>query len=249
MNLRKSSNPTLSQKVFDKASAGVTAEETMSINGTTNKTAIMLLIVVLSSVLTWGMVAKGSPNVSLYVGGGAIGGLITALITIFGNPKNATITAPLYALFEGLFLGGVSAWFEASYPGIVTNAVGLTFALFFFMLFAYKSQLIKPTRKFKAFIITSIGGIFFFYIMSIILGLFGINLHLFNYGFIGIGIQLFIVAIAALSFILDFEQIEKFSQQGAPKFMEWYSAFGLMVTLIWLYLEILRLLAIFARSD
>jgi uncharacterized YccA/Bax inhibitor family protein len=173
---------------------------------------------------------------------GAIGGFIVALLTIF-KPQWSSVTAPIYSLLQGVFLGGISAYFESMYPGIVIQAVGLTFATCLGLLIAYRSGLIKATENFKSGVIAATGGIAIVYVVTIILGFFGIRVpYIHEGGLIGIGFSLFVVTVAALNLVLDFDFIEKGSQGGAPKFMEWYGAFGLMVTLIWLYIEILRLL-------
>jgi uncharacterized YccA/Bax inhibitor family protein len=174
---------------------------------------------------------------------GAIGGFITALISVF-KKEWSPVTAPIYAVLQGLFLGGVSALFNAQYPGIVIQAVALTFGTMFGLLFAYKSGLIKVTENFKLGVVAATGGIAIAYFFSFILGMFGINIgFMHNNGPIGIIISLVIVVVAALNLVLDFDFIEKGAEAGAPKFMEWYAAFGLLVTLVWLYLEILRLLS------
>jgi len=174
---------------------------------------------------------------------GVIGGLITAIVTIF-KKEWAMYTVPLYAALEGVALGGISRIFEAMYPGIVNQAVFLTFGTLGALLMAYKSGLIKATENFKLGIVAATGGIFFIYLISFILGFFGINIPLVhsNSNF-GILFSFGVVVIAALNLVLDFDFIEEGSEMGAPKYMEWYATFGLLVTLIWLYLEILRLLA------
>ena len=175
--------------------------------------------------------------------GGAIGGFVVALITIF-KKQWAAFTAPLYALLEGLFLGGFSAIFEAKYPGIVIQAVTLTFGTLFCLLLAYRSGLIKATENFKLGVVAATGGIALIYMATIFLGFFGVRMpFIHESGTIGIAFSLFVVVIAALNLVLDFDFIENGAARGAPKYMEWYAAFGLMVTLIWLYIEILRLLA------
>jgi uncharacterized YccA/Bax inhibitor family protein len=174
---------------------------------------------------------------------GAIGGFIVAIITTF-NKTAVRYTAPLYAVLEGLFLGGISAIYEKSYPGIVFQAVALTFGTLFCLLIAYKSRLIRPTENFKLGIFAATGGIAVFYLVTMLLGFFHVNIgFMYNSSPLGIGISLVVVVIAALNLVLDFDFIESGAAQGAPKYMEWYGAFGLLVTLIWLYLEILRLLA------
>ncbi len=178
-----------------------------------------------------------------WVIGGAIGGLIVALVTVFKKTW-AGITSPVYALLEGLFLGGISAIFEAQYPGIVIQAVALTFGTLFSLLLAYKSRLIKVTENFKLGVAAATGSIFLIYLANMLLGFFGIHMpFIHESGIIGIGFSLVVVVIAALNLVLDFDFIENGAASGAPKYMEWYAAFGLMVTLIWLYLEMLRLLA------
>lgn len=253
MALTKSSNPVLNEKVFY-SSRSLEYGEAMTINGTVNKIAMLLFFVVAAASFTWSMVSTsgtGEITSSVYpwMIGGVIGGLILALITVF-KPKLSPYTAPFYALFEGLFLGGISALMNASYPGIVMQAVGLTFGTLFAMLFAYKSGMIKVTQKFRSGIIAATGGIMLFYLVTWVLNIFGIG-NGFYYGssLLSIGISLFVVAIAALNLVLDFDFIEKGAESGAPKYMEWYGAFGLMVTLIWLYIELLRLLAKLASRD
>ncbi|MGQ1908701.1 Bax inhibitor-1/YccA family protein [Marinifilum sp. RC60d5] len=254
MALTKSSNPVLSDKIFYNSRLQ-SHSETMTINGTVNKIALLLFFVVAAASYTWGMVldsaGSGQITSSVYpwMIGGAVGGLILAFVTVF-KPAWSPYTAPFYALFEGLFLGGISALMNASYPGIVMQAVGLTFGTLFAMLFAYKTGLIKVTQKFRAGIVAATGGIMIFYFITWIMNMFGIG-NGFYYGssLLSIGISLFVVAIAALNLVLDFDFIEKGSQAGAPKYMEWYGAFGLMVTLIWLYIELLRLLSKIANRN
>ncbi|MGA8570889.1 MAG: Bax inhibitor-1/YccA family protein, partial [Desulfobaccales bacterium] len=158
-------------------------------------------------------------------------------------PAWAGVTAPLYALLEGLFIGGISAIADAQYPGIVIQAVGLTFGTCLALLLAYKSGMIRASEGFKRGIVAATGGIVLFYLVSFILGLFGVRMPLiYGAGPVGIIFSLIVVTIAALNLVLDFDFIEQGTLQGAPKYMEWYGAFALMVTLIWLYLEILNLL-------
>jgi uncharacterized YccA/Bax inhibitor family protein len=256
MNLTKSSNPVFGKQVFSRSYSD-SNEGIMTINGTVNKTGLMLAIVVFAALFTWNkFFGAYNPNipgaafstVQTWILLGGIGGFITALVTTF-RPQSAAISAPIYAVFEGLFLGGISAFFEAMYPGLVMRAVALTFGVFLIMLFLFRSGKIRATGKFKMGIIAATGGIALVYFVSFIAGMFGANLNfLYGNGTIGIGFSLVVVVIAALNLILDFDMIEQGARYGAPKFMEWYGAFGLMVTLVWLYLEILRLLAKFASS-
>jgi uncharacterized YccA/Bax inhibitor family protein len=174
---------------------------------------------------------------------GLIGGFVVALITTFKQAW-APVTAPIYALLEGLVLGGISAFLNAAYPGIAIQAVCLTFGTLLVLLLAYRSGLIPVTAKLRMGIVAATGGICLFYFLQILLGFFGIQFASINgSGIIGIGFSLFVVAIAALNLVLDFDFIERGAAAGAPKYMEWYGAFGIIVTLVWLYLEILRLLS------
>jgi uncharacterized YccA/Bax inhibitor family protein len=239
-NLMRTSNPALNEKAFK---GQVSIGEAMTLQGTVNKTGLLLLCVVATSAWTWGMAHSETPEAAMpWMFGGMIGGFIVALVTIF-KKQWSPLTAPLYALLEGLVLGGISAIFEKSYPGIAVQAVGLTFGTLFVMLLAYKSGTIRATQGFKLGVIAATGGIAVFYLVEMLLGFFHVQVPAINgSGFIGIGFSVFVVIIAALNLVLDFDMIETGVQNGAPKYMEWYGAFGLMVTLIWLYLEILRLL-------
>lgn len=238
----RTSNPALNEKAFK----GVAVlGDAMTLQGTVNKTGLLLLCVVATSAWTWGLSHSNQPEAALpWMLGGVFGGFVVALVTIF--KKNwAPLTAPLYALLEGLALGGISAMFEKMYPGVAIQAVGLTFGTLFVMLLAYKSGIIKATQGFKIGIIAATGGIAVFYLVEMVLGVFfHVQVPAINgSGPWGIAFSLFVVVIAALNLVLDFDMIETGVRGGAPKYMEWYGAFGLMVTLIWLYLEILRLLA------
>jgi uncharacterized YccA/Bax inhibitor family protein len=249
MNI-KSSNPTLNQKIIrDFAYAGTDAG-IMTIQGTVNKIGILFLLTLGAAVYTWNKVLVGdSGGAMIWMAVGGIGGFITALITVF-NKKSAAITAPIYAIFEGLFLGSISALFAAMYDGIVMRAVLLTLAVLFSLLFLYKSGIIKVTQKFRAGVVAATVGIAVAYFFSFILRMFGMNVNfMYGGGIMSIIISLVIVAVAALNLVLDFDFIERGSQAGLPKYFEWYGAFGLMVTLIWLYLEILRLLSLLTGRD
>lgn len=257
MEITKSSNPVFAKDIFNQ-SATRTSDEVMTVNGTVNKTGLMLLIVVFAATFTWrkffGAMDPAIPGampagIAGWMIGGAIGGLITALITVF-SPRRAALTAPIYAVFEGLFLGAVSAMFEAMYPGLVMRAISLTFGVFAVMLMLYRSGTIRATEKFRTIIFAATGGIALVYLGSFIAGLFGVNVSfLHGNSLLSIGISLFIVVVAALNFILDFDMIDKGAAARAPKYMEWYGAFGLMVTLIWLYMEMLRLLSKISSRD
>lgn len=239
----RTANPALNAKTFGMQS--VAGENVMTIQGTVNKTGLLLAITVVAAGYTW-----SNPGAAMiWMPVGVIGGLITGLITSFKRDW-APVTAPIYSALEGLFLGGISAVFEKQYPGIVFNAVCLTFGTLLTLLLAYKSGVIKPTENFKLGVVAATGGIFLVYVVSAILGMFGVNMQfIHSNGIIGIAISGVIVVVAALNLVLDFDFIEQGSARGVPKYMEWYAAFGLMVTLIWLYLEILRLLTKLQRRD
>src|SRR6267143_733841 len=241
----RTSNPALNAKTFERFGSppGVAAgSEPMTIEGTVNRTAFLLLLLVATATWTWSQTAAGVP-VGGYLLGGILGGFVMALVTIF-KPVWAPVTAPIYALLEGLALGAISAYFQARFPGIVIQAVALTFGVLFALLLAYRSGLIPVTENFRLGIAAATGGIAIFYLVAIGLGFFGIRIPMLHEGsWLGIGFSVFVVIIAALNLVLDFDFIEKGAEQGAPKVMEWYAAFGLIVTLVWLYLEILRLLS------
>jgi uncharacterized YccA/Bax inhibitor family protein len=243
--MMRTANPALNDATFQglpRAAAG----RSMTIQGTVNKSIFLLLLLLLSASWTWRQfyASGGNPAaVGMWLMVGAVGGLIVALVTVFKKVWSP-VTAPFYALLEGLVLGGVSSIFEAQYPGIVVQAVGLTFGTLFCLLLAYKSRLIRVTERFKLGVVAATGGIALFYFVTMILGFFGIHIpYIYQGGAIGIGFSVFVVVVAALNLVLDFDFIENGASQGAPAYMEWYGAFGLMVTLVWLYLEILRLLS------
>ena len=250
MALFKTSNPALSDKTFENLSraqyGGVIDESTqMTLNGTVNKTGILLVCVIATAAWVWHsfLQSRDMADVGLPMMVGVFGGLIVAMVTIFKKEWSA-VTAPIYALLEGLFLGGLSAMLDLRYPGVAMQAVGLTFGTLFVMLMAYRSGVIPVTAKLRMGIVAATGGIALLYFLEIVLGFFGIQFVSINGGgFIGIAFSLFVVAIAALNLVLDFDFIEKGVEFGAPKYMEWYGAFGIIVTLVWLYLEILRLLS------
>jgi len=212
---------------------------TMSIQGTVNKTFILLFFTVFSASWVW-----DKPNFFLpFLWPALIIGMIVAFVTIFKKDW-APITAPIYALIEGLALGVISALIERSHPGIVMQAVGLTFSVLFSLLIAYKSKIIKVTDNFRLGVVAATGGIGLLYIVSMIMGAFGTRIpFIHESGPLGIGFSLFVIVIASFNLVLDFDFIEKGAKSGAPKYMEWYGAFGLIVTLVWLYLEMLRLLS------
>ena len=235
----RSGNPALNTKTFTNltnASSGV-----MTIDGTVNKTAISMGILLLASYYTY------SNGIIDFVWPGFIGGFIVALITIF-KKEWSPVTVPIYAVLEGLALGGISLVFtEAFYDGIVSQAIMLTLGILFALLLAYKSKIIKPTENFKLGLFAATGGIAIVYVISFFISMFGGEglpvMDPTNSSMLSVGFSLFVVVIASLNLVMDFDFIEEGAAKGAPKYMEWYGAFSLMVTLVWLYLEILRLLA------
>ena len=233
----RSGNPALNSKIF--TSVVQDDSGTMTIEGTVNKTAMSLLLLMATASYTW-----MNPSLGLMMFG-FIGGFIMAIITIFKKTW-APYTVSGYALLEGLALGGVSRIFEMQYPGIASQAIFLTFGILAALLLAYKSGVIKPTENFKLGVFAATGGIAIMYLISFFMSFFGSGRSIMNHNnasMMSIGFSLFVVVIASLNLVLDFDFIEEGAERGAPKYMEWYGAFGLLVTLIWLYLEILRLLA------
>ena len=238
----RSNNPVLKEKVF---AGAIPSGEAMSIQGTVNKTGLLLLFVVVTAAWTWGLSHSETPEAAYpWMLGGALIGFVIAMVTVFKQTW-APITAPVYALCQGLFLGGISAIFERSYPGIAMQAISLTFGVMFVLLLAYKFGIVRATRGFKLGVVAATGAIAVVYLVSMVANLFFHTQFSFLYSNspLSIGISVVVVIVAALNLILDFDMIENAARMGAPKYMEWYGAFGMMVTLIWLYLEILRLLA------
>lgn len=232
----RSGNPVLTKNAFTSSSD---ISETMTINGTVNKTAISLLLLVGTGYLTFSSINSG-----LLIACG-IGGFILAIVTVF-KKEWAPITVPIYAILEGALLGGISFMYNSLYDGIVTDAIFLTVGILLSLLVAYRSGLIKATENFKLGIVAATGGIAIVYLINFVMGFFGSNMGVMqidNASPMSIGFSVVVVIIAALNLVLDFDFIEEGAEKGAPKYMEWYGAFGLLVTLIWLYLEILRLLA------
>lgn len=237
----RSTNPALKAGTFTRGST-VIRESAMTIGGTVNKTALALLTLIVAASWTWSLNTGGALPWGL-VSVAVLGGFVVAMVTIF-NQTWAPYTTPVYAVLEGVALGGISHGLELLYPGIVGPAVFLTFGTLGALLLAYRSGLIQPTEKFKLGVAAATGGIAILYLLSFIVGLFGVPIPLMHLGGKwGVLVSGVVVIIAALNFILDFDFIKEQAEHGAPKYMEWYGAFGLMVTLVWLYLEILRLLA------
>jgi uncharacterized YccA/Bax inhibitor family protein len=214
----------------------------MTLGGTVNKTGLSLLILLFTASFVWNRGAE-DPALGGWILISGVAGLIVAIVTVFKQTL-APYTTPIYAALEGVALGGISVVFEARYPGIVSQAVFLTFGTLGALLIAYRSGIVKATENFKLGVVAATGGIALLYVLSFILGFFGVSVPLIHSsGTFGILFSVFVVVIAALNLVLDFDFIEKGVEHGAPKHMEWYGAFGLLITLVWLYLEILHLLA------
>ena len=235
----RSANPALNSKTFS-STRNISNEQPMTIDGTVNKTALSLLLLMTSAIYTW-----TNPELSSrYFLPIIISTFVLLLITIF-NKKAAPYTVPIYCLLEGGLLGGISAWANDIYPGIANQAICLTFGILAALLMLYKSKLIAVTDNFRLGIFAATFGIFIVYMLNMLLSLLEVSLFmesLFSNGLPGILFSVFVVGIASLNLVLDFDFIEQGANQGAPKYMEWYGAFGLMITLIWLYIEILNLL-------
>jgi uncharacterized YccA/Bax inhibitor family protein len=252
MALFQSGNPTLSEKIFNRSVDG-SQTGLMTVRGSIQKFGFLSLLVFAGAAYTWKLVYSGSTSQMMTLFWvGLIGGLVSALVISF-KPTLARYLSPVYAILEGFVLGGISAIVNAQvgdkYPNIVFQAVALTFGVAFAMFLLYNYRIIKPTQKFKSILLSAIFGVFLLYIVYWVLLLFGVNLSFMSWqdsSPLGIGINLLVVGIAAFTLILDFERLEIGESAGAPKYMEWYGAFGLLVTMIWLYINILKLLSRFA---
>lgn len=244
----RSGNPALKESTFLDLGDGTLSrarDGAMTLNGTVNRTAFLLILTLVGAMYTWNLffASGGAASLTPYVLVGALGGFGVALATIFKKTW-APYTAPLYAVLEGLFIGALSASFEQRFPGLVIQAVGLTFGTLAALLLAFRSGLIKATEKFKLGVVAATGGIALLYLVNIVMGFFGTSMPFIqSSSWTGIAFSGFVVVIAALNLVLDFDAIEQGVKKGAPKYMEWYAAFSLLVTLVWLYLEILRLLS------
>lgn len=257
MALFESSNPTLSQKIFDRSlHAEAQMQGTMSVRGAINKFGFLILMVVAGAAFTWQQYYSGQfASMNTYILLGVFGGFGVGLAISF-KPKWAPFLAPIYGILEGFFVGACSAIinqnFAKSYPGLVIQAVGLTFAVAIAMFLLYNFRVIKATERFKSIIYMASGAIFIFYTIDVILFyVFHIDIPITswnNNSLVAIGFSILMIVIASLRLIVDFDRIEQGAAQGAPKYMEWYSAFGLTVTLVWLYIEILKLISRLASS-
>ena len=233
----RSSNPAFTRG-FENNTTSLPLSERMTLDGAVNKTGILLSLCFGGAFIGW--------NIPVLIIPAVIIGFILALVTIFRSKEKAGTTAPLYALAQGIALGGITLMYENAFDGIAIQAIGLTFGILASLLLCYKSGYIKPTENFRLMVGAGIGGIFILYMVSFVMSFFGGGLSLLsptNGSLMSIGLSFGIVCFASLSLVLDFDFIEEGAEKGLPKYMEWYGAFSLMVTLIWLYLEILRLLA------
>lgn len=255
MAIFKSGNPTLTEKMFDKShEMAANNMGTMTVRGAINKFGFMMLMLIAGAAYNWNLyeqLKQDTMTTLMWVG--IIGGLISALAITF-KPNWAPVLAPLYALLEGLFIGAISAIMNAafadSYPGLIMQAVGLTFGVALAMFLLYNFRVISATERFKSIVFTATLGIGIFYLITMVLRMFGVNVSfMYDSSLLSIGISLFVVGIAALNLIMDFDMIEQGAERGAPKFMEWYGAFGLMVTIVWLYIEMLKLLSKLSSRD
>lgn len=249
-----SNNPFLNNKTFSSKkdvvhqATIIDFDQEMTLAGTINKSLILFLLLTASALVIWWMAFNGMNPIVPAIGG-AIVGLILVLISAF-KPQYSPYLAPGYALFEGLFIGGVSAIFEAKYPGIVTQAVGATFVTFAVCLGLYKYRIVKVTEQFKSVVLAATLAIATYYLISWLFSMFTsfVPVH-YGSSLMSIGISIFVIVIAALNLFLDFDRIEKGAEQKMPKYMEWYGAMGLMITLVWLYVEFLRLLSKLSSRD
>ena len=239
----RTSNPALNDKTFAAAFGYETPAQAMTLQGTVVKSGVLLTAAIVAPAYSWQQTLVNPDTARMLMFGGIIGGLVASLVIIF-KPTTAGWCSPIYAVCEGLFLGAISSIYESVYSGIVMQAALLTFGTLGALLLAYTTGVIKATENFKLGVAAATGGIAIVYLLTFVLGFFGIKMpFIHESGLIGIGISVFIVVIAALNLVLDFDFIETGVARGAPKYMEWYAAFGLMVTLVWLYVEMLRLLA------
>jgi uncharacterized YccA/Bax inhibitor family protein len=255
MAFLKSGNPTLTEKIFDTTPIDQ-QQGIMTARGAMNKFGFLFLMVIAGAGFTWHLYYQGKGETMMpLMMLGVFGGLITAIVITFKRSW-APFLAPLYGLLEGLFLGAISAImneaFKAKYPGLVVQSVGLTLGVAVAMFLLYNSGIIKVTQRFRSVLFTATIGIGIFYLVTMVVRMFGVQMDFMMMGngsLLGIGISLFVVIIAALNLIMDFDMIEQGAAMGAPKYMEWYCAFGLMVTIVWLYVEMLKLLSRFSRRN
>lgn len=243
----RSSNPAFRNGVLGRAGTQA-GEGVMTLGGTIGKTFVLLALTIASALYTWSQVASRPGQIGFLVMTGAIGGLIVALITIF-RPRFAPVTAPIYAVLEGLALGGISIVYNMQYRGLPVQAVMLTFAVFLVMLGLYRFRVIRATERFRSVLVAATMGLMLFYLTHFVMGFFGMSMPLINSASpMGIGFSVLAAGLASFFLILDFDLVEEGLAKGAPKHMEWYAGFSLLLTLVWLYLELLRLLGKLRRD-
>lgn len=237
----RSSNPAFRNGILSRAGAATDAG-VMSLGGTIGKTFVLVALTIASAAYTWLQVASRPADIGFLLMVGAIGGLVVAMVTIF-VPRLAPVTAPIYAVLEGMALGGISLIYNRQYAGLPVQAVMLTFAVFLVMLTLYRFRVIQATQRFRSVVLAAGLGLMLFYVANLVMGFFGVNLPLINSASpMGIGFSVLACTIAAFFLILDFDLVEEGIAKGAPKHMEWYAGFSLLLTLVWLYMEMLRLL-------
>ena len=239
----RTANPAFNEKVFRQVGRVADPSHAMTVSGTVNKAGILFVLLLLPAAWLWNRYAAQPAGAQPWMLGGLLVGFGVAMITVFKR-NLAGVTAPIYAVCEGLAVGGISLFYSRAFAGIVPQAVGLTFGTLFVLLGIYRAGWIRVTDKFRLGVVAATGAIALVYVVSLVLGMFGTQIPLIHgSGLIGIGFSLVVVGVASMNLVLDFDLIERGAASGAPKYMEWYAAFGLMVTLVWLYLEMLRLLA------
>ena len=251
MALFKSGNPALGENTFARLAPAVDADDVMTLQGTVNRIAVLLALVFAGATFTWWRFNSTGDfaSVALFFWGGLVGAFVLGIILPF-KKQWAQYLAVVYAVLEGLALGGLSAMMDASYPGIAFEALLLTFGILAVLLLVYSLRIIRATENFKLIIVSATGGIALYYVVSLVLSIFGIRAPLIHdNSWLGIGFTLVVVVIAALNLVVDFDFIEQGAEKRAPKYMEWYGAFGILVTLVWLYIELLRLLSKLRSRD
>jgi|688.fasta_scaffold444690_2 uncharacterized YccA/Bax inhibitor family protein len=239
------SNPAFKEKTWANAERDASGA-VMTLNGTAMKAGFLGALLVASAAYPWHLFFTSNVSTAAltpFILIGCVGGFITAMITIF-KQKAAPITAPIYAIFEGLALGGISAMYEYQYPGVAIQGIALSFAVLGAFLLAFSTKLVRPSQNFMQGVVMATFGIALYYLVAMVMSMFGMHAPMmWDSGWLSVGFSLFVVTIAALNLFIDFNFIEANVENGAPKYMEWYGAFGLMLTMVWLYLEVLRLLS------